>query len=152
MSAYVIDQQKQRITGGLPLTSRIPFLFQEAKAERYPLHATIWDIGREEKGSTRYRKPDPREPPEIGNATFLGKLLHECPLCARHKYRWMKDEPSIVGAVINESGVHWAAIAKHENRLWHVDSCVARPILLTEATFDALIRGHRGTVFYVQLA
>mmetsp|Transcript_50834 Transcript_50834/g.82506 ORF Transcript_50834/g.82506 Transcript_50834/m.82506 type:complete len:139 (-) Transcript_50834:24-440(-) len=54
----------------------------------------------------------------------------------------------IFGAVVNQGNVHWSAVAKHANKLWHVDS-QRLPISLTETSFTQLLHQHPMTFLVV---
>ena len=64
-------------------------------------------------------------------------------------YGHMLTTNSIQGAIINENQVHWSAIRKRNDLLWHVDSLPPRATALTEGSFANLIRQFPGKVFYV---
>ena len=49
-------------------------------------------------------------------------------------YRWLRDTPQILGALINRRNKHWTALVKHDNAVWYVDSCDT-PQLLDEDAF-----------------
>ena len=44
----------------------------------------------------------------------------------------------ILGAIVNENNVHWSAIAKHRDALWHVDS-TTEPKRITSNGYAALL-------------
>ena len=59
-------------------------------------------------------------------------------------YDYILAAASVLGAIVNENGLHWSAIVKHDRALWHVDSC-SRPVLLLPRTFAALLLRYPAT-------
>ena len=86
----------------------------------------------------------------LQNVRDLHLRLRDRPV-ASADYTFMLNTESIRGAVINEHGLHWSAIVKHNGHLWHVDSRWVPPRVLTAATFAALIRSYTNRVLYVHV-
>ena len=59
------------------------------------------------------------------------------PLATTAYENLLRDE-GIFGAIINENNVHWSAIVKHAEHLWHVDS-QTRPKRIDDTRYRAIL-------------
>ena len=53
-------------------------------------------------------------------------------------------DPLVLGALVNQSNVHWIAVVKHVSRLWIVDS-LTEPTLVSESALVELLHDHPNT-------